>query len=117
MLKIVPIALLVPLLLGAAPAPAPIVPQEGAQMGALCFLAIMVVIQEQGHRCHAGEDPEFQAEVADNVDRVATYVMSHSNMTPAGLEAFKDQQGGRDQPTAQLCEAADFYGPARDRRA
>jgi hypothetical protein len=77
--------------------------------GVLCAWAIYTAIAEIGRKCHAGEHPEFQAELDDIIARTDAYVLANSTppVTQAFVDKFKREQGQKDVPGADLCANGD----------
>jgi len=101
-------------LLASSSGPLIAIAQDGARkplpgQGVLCSWAIMAAVAEIGRKCHAGENPELQAELDGAVARIDAYVLANSDpaMTPAAVEEFKRFQGHTDTPAATLCVPGD----------
>jgi hypothetical protein len=77
--------------------------ERPAGEGVICALGISSAMKEVGDRCFAGQDPDFQAELARAVARLDEYVLTNSEWTPSDLEAFKKDQSEVGAPEARLC--------------
>jgi hypothetical protein len=71
--------------------------------GVFCMYAFLVVAQQVGRRCFAGQDSDLQAQLDASVSAFDEYVRRNSDATPADIAKFKADQGHEGAPSAVLC--------------
>jgi hypothetical protein len=88
----------------------------------LCVWTLLLATQLVGEKCHVGEDPALQTELASSIRRVDAFISANdATATPDKVEGFKkqfrDQSQGQDICTNQGAQAlyADAKSAGADR--